>query len=82
MVHSANAPVANPAMMRHGRLECLALPTHAVGILEKTLTFTGNGRQGHTARIRQGCLGMTGQCHKAQNVIRHATNDGNAFGNG
>jgi hypothetical protein len=51
VVHFANATIADPAMVRHGGLECLALTTHAMRILHETLAFARNSSQWHTSGV-------------------------------
>lgn len=82
MVHPTDTTIADPAMMTHGRFERLTLSTHGVTVLHEALSFTGNGRQGDTSWISEGGLGMTGQGHATQHVIKHAQKDGNAVGQG
>jgi hypothetical protein len=80
MVHPTDTTITDTAMMTHGWFERLTLSTHGVTVLHEPLAFTGNGRERNTPWIRQGRLGMTGQGHATQDVIKHAQSDGNTFG--
>jgi hypothetical protein len=82
MVHPTDTTITDTAMMTHGWFERLTLSTHGMTVLHEPLAFTGNGRQWNTSGIRQGCLGMTGQGHATQDVIKHAQRAGNASGQG
>ena len=82
MIHPTDTTIADTAMMTHGWFECLTLSTHGVTVLHEPLAFTGNGCQGNTSGIRQGCLGMTCQRHATQDIIQHAQCAGNASCNG
>jgi hypothetical protein len=82
VVHTANATIANTAMMGHGWFKGLALPTHRVRVFHQSLAFAGNRRQGHTARICEGSLGMAGQRHETQDIVDHSQHDRDAFRDG
>jgi len=82
VIHATNATIANTTVMRVCGFERLALSTHAVGVTEYALTFTGNGLDGDTARVRQGRLGVTRQGHHAQTRVNHAEDNGNPFRDG
>lgn len=51
VVHAADASVANTTMMRHGRLEGLALATHAVRVLHQSLALRWDSCQRNTTGI-------------------------------
>ena len=82
MVHPTNTSIADPTVVRLGWFKGLTLSTHAVRVLHEPLPFAGNGLNGDTAGIGEGCFGVTGQGHDDQTIVNHAQNDRNAFGNG
>ncbi len=79
MVHSADTPVADTAMVRHGRFEGLALPAHGVRIFHESLTFAGDGSKRDTTRIGETCLCVTSQCHKTQHIVNHSADNRDAL---
>lgn len=58
VIHSANASIADAAVVGHGWFERLTLSAHTVRILHEALTLRRNGSQGNTSRICQARLGM------------------------
>jgi hypothetical protein len=80
MVHARNTPIANPTVMTAGWFKSLTLTAHGMRIAQETLTFAGNGLDGDTAGVGEGCLGVTGQSHGDKQSVEHAENDGDAFG--
>mmetsp|Transcript_18284 Transcript_18284/g.42085 ORF Transcript_18284/g.42085 Transcript_18284/m.42085 type:complete len:139 (+) Transcript_18284:738-1154(+) len=79
VVHPADTSVADPAVMRHGWFEGLALAAHGVRIFHEPLAFARNGSEWYAAWIGETGLSMAGQCHETQDVVYHATGDGDAL---